>query len=40
MAMPLCISAFNLILPIAFSIIGAVEQWEKPKVELYLTMLR
>ncbi|XP_064628083.1 transmembrane channel-like protein 5 isoform X2 [Lineus longissimus] len=40
MAMPLCISAFNLILPIAFSIIGAVEQWERPKVELYLTMLR
>lgn len=40
MALPLCVSAINLILPIFFSLIARLESYVKPKHELYINMLR
>ena len=40
LALPLCITAINFVLPFAFSIMASFEKYENPRVELYLTMLR
>ena len=40
MAMPLCVSGVNLVLPFVFSIIARIENYEKPKNELYINMGR
>ena len=40
LALPLCITAINFVLPFAFSIMATFEKYENPRVELYLTMLR
>ncbi|XP_074648394.1 transmembrane channel-like protein 7 isoform X2 [Tubulanus polymorphus] len=40
LAMPLCVCAVNYFLPIAFSIIGTFEQYQKPRTELYIAMIR
>ncbi|KAL5017791.1 hypothetical protein ScPMuIL_003513 [Solemya velum] len=40
MAMPLCVSGINLILPFVFHFIGRLESYEKPKNELWIEMLR
>ncbi|KAL4239335.1 Transmembrane channel-like protein 5 [Mactra antiquata] len=40
MAMPLCVSGVNLVLPFIFSVIARVESYEKPKNELYINMTR
>ncbi|XP_052761311.1 transmembrane channel-like protein 5 isoform X2 [Mya arenaria] len=40
MAMPLCVSGVNLILPFVFSLIARLEMYKKPKNELYINMGR
>lgn len=40
MAMPLCVSGVNLVLPFIFSLIARIESYEKPKTELYINMVR
>lgn len=40
MAMPLCVSGINLVLPFFFSLIARIESYEKPKNELYINMTR
>lgn len=40
MAMPLCVSGVNLVLPFIFSLFARIENYEKPKNELYMNMSR
>ena len=40
MALPLCLSAINFIVPFAFSILASFERYKQPKNELYFTMVR
>lgn len=40
MAMPLCVSGVNLVLPFFFSVIARLESYEKPRNELYINMTR
>ena len=40
MALPLCVSAINFIVPFAFSILASFERYKQPKNELYFTMVR
>ena len=40
MALPLCISAINFVLPFAFSILASFEKYKSPRIELYITMIR
>jgi hypothetical protein len=40
MALPLCVSGVNLILPFIFTLIGSMENYKKPKTELYINMFR
>ncbi|XP_019614772.1 PREDICTED: transmembrane channel-like protein 5 [Branchiostoma belcheri] len=40
LAMPLCISAINFLLPFAFSILGSIEKYKYPRHELYISIFR
>ena len=40
MALPLCVTAINFIIPFAFSILATFERYKQPKNELYITMVR
>ncbi|ELU03455.1 hypothetical protein CAPTEDRAFT_24904, partial [Capitella teleta] len=40
LAMPLCISAINVFLPFAFTILASFEKYRNPRAELTITMLR